>query len=138
MAMNGPTPESNGHTRLAYILGVPLAPTAERQWPQMGEVVRGSELIGEVEGKFPEFTLEVGRRLRLGDDVIAVEWTCDYSDGRLYRNVTIAELRDGRAVRVTDYWGEPTSTPPWRRPLTARLYMPGNGTWKDHDHRSHH
>ncbi|MER6776687.1 MULTISPECIES: hypothetical protein [unclassified Streptomyces] len=138
MAMNEPTPESNGHTRLAHILGVPLAPEAERQWPQMGEVVRGSKLIGEVEGNFPELTLEVGRRLRLDDDVIVVEWTCDYGDGRLYRNVTIAEVRDGRAVRVTDYWGEPTTTPPWRRPLTARLDMPGNGIWKDHDHLSHH
>ncbi|MEY2231519.1 hypothetical protein [Streptomyces sp. BF23-19] len=66
------------------------------------------------------------------------EWTCDYGDGRLYRNVTIAELGDGRAVRVTDYWGEPTSTPPWRRPLTARLDMPGDGIWKDHDHLGHH
>ncbi|MGW1638327.1 hypothetical protein [Streptomyces lavendulae] len=137
-AMNEPTPESNGRTRLAYILGVPLAPEVERQWPQMGEVVRGSKLIGEVEGNFPELTLEVGRRLRLDDDVIVVEWTCDYGDGRLFRNVTIAELRNGRAVRVTDYWGEPTSTPPWRRPLTARLDMPGDGIWKDHDHLSHH
>jgi hypothetical protein len=29
---------SNGHTRLAYILGVPLAPDCQRQWPQLGEV----------------------------------------------------------------------------------------------------
>jgi hypothetical protein len=27
--------ESNGQTRLAYILGVPLAENAVRQWPQM-------------------------------------------------------------------------------------------------------
>jgi hypothetical protein len=73
--------ESDGATRLAYILGVPLAENVVRQWPQMGEVVRTSRLV---------------------------------ADGRLYRNVTIGELRDGRAVRVTDYWGEPTSTPQWR------------------------
>jgi hypothetical protein len=113
-AMNEPVSEMNGRTRLAYILGVPLAADVERQWPQMGEVVRTSKLIGEVEGNFPELTLEVGRRLRLGDDVVVVEWTCNYGDGRLYRNVSIAELRDGKAVRVTDYWGEPTTTPEWR------------------------
>jgi hypothetical protein len=59
--MNGPETLSDGRTRLAYLLGVPLAPDVERQWPQMGEVVRGRDLIGEVEGNFPELTLEVGR-----------------------------------------------------------------------------
>ena len=57
-----------------------------------------------LEGNFPEFTLEMGRGLRI-DDVIVVEWTCDYGDGRLYRNVTICEVEDGEAVRVTDCWG---------------------------------
>ncbi|MGA9345861.1 MAG: hypothetical protein WBV37_12220 [Nocardioidaceae bacterium] len=134
---NTQSPESNGETRLAYILGVPLAEHVVRQWPQMGEIVRTSSLIGSVEGNFPELTLEVGRRLLLGD-VVVVEWTCDYGDGRLYRNVTIAELEGGVAVRVTDYWGEPTETPEWRRPMTDRLEMPGDGIWKDHGHLSHH
>lgn len=129
--------DSNGETRLAYILGVPLAEHVVRQWPQMGEIVRTSKLIGSVEGNFPELTLEVGRRLLL-TDVVVVEWTCNYGDGRLYRNVTIGELEDGKAVRVTDYWGEPTGTPEWRRPMTDRLDMPGDGIWKDHDQLSHH
>jgi len=129
--------DSNGETRLAYILGVPLAEHVVRQWPQMGEIVRTSKLIGSVEGNFPELTLEVGRRLLLPDAVV-VEWTCNYGDGRLYRNVTIGELEDGKAVRVTDYWGEPTETPEWRRPLTDRLEMPGDGIWKDHGRLSHH
>jgi hypothetical protein len=130
--------ESDGRTRLAYILGVPLADDVERQWPQMGEVVRTSKLVGEVEGNFPELTLAVGRRLPLGDGVIVVEWTCDYGDGRLYRNVSIAELHDGKAIRVTDYWGEPTTTPEWRQPLTARLDMPPDGIWPDNQHLTHH
>jgi hypothetical protein len=132
------TSSSNGQTRLAYILGVPLAPDCQRQWPQMGEVVRGRDLIGRVEGNFAELTLAVGRRLHLDDNVIVVEWTCNYGDGRLYRNVTIAELRDGHAVTVTDYWGEPAATPEWRRPLTARLDMPAEGIWKDNQHLTHH
>ena len=129
--------ESTGATRLAYILGVPLAENVVRQWPQMGEIVRTRQLIADIEGNFPELTLEVGRRLKL-DDVLVVEWTCDYGDGRLYRNVTIGELEDGRAVRVTDYWGEPTSTPEWRRSLTDELEMPGDGPWPDADHLAHH
>ena len=136
-AANTPQHVSNGETRLAYILGVPLSEHVVRQWPQMGEIVRTSRLIGSVEGNFPELTLEVGRRLNLTDAVV-VEWTCNYGDGRLYRNVTIGELENGEAVRVTDYWGEPTETPEWRRPMTDRLAMPGDGIWKDHDHLSHH
>jgi hypothetical protein len=135
--MTHPTTASNGATRVAYILGVPLADDVERQWPQMGEVVRGASLVAEVEGNFPELTLEVGRRLHL-EDAVVVEWTCNYGDGRLYRNVTIGELEDGRAIRVTDYWGEPTETPTWRQPLTARLDMPGDGVWPDDDHLAHH
>jgi hypothetical protein len=129
--------QASGATRLAYILGVPLAEDAVRQWPQMGEVVRTSKLIGDVEGNFPGLTLEVGRRLQM-DDVVVVEWTANYGDGRLYRNVTIGELRDGEAVRVTDYWGEPTETPEWRRPITERLAMPGDGIWPDAEHLGHY
>jgi hypothetical protein len=129
--------QASAETRLAYILGVPLSEDAVRQWPQMGEVVRTSKLIGDVEGNFPGLTLEVGRRLQL-DDVVVVEWTANYGDGRLYRNVTIGELRDGEAVRVTDYWGEPTETPEWRRPITDKLAMPGDGTWPDAQRLGHH
>src|SRR5215216_6628358 len=111
---------SNGATRVAYILGVPLADNVVRQWPQMDEIVRTRQRVADVEGNFPELTLEVGRRLRL-NDVVVVEWTCNYGDGRLYRNVTIGELEHGDVVRVTDYWGEPTSTPEWRQPMTDRL-----------------
>ena len=128
---------SDGATRLAYILGVPLADDVERQWPQMGEVVLGADLVASVEGNFPELTLAIGRRIH-ADDVVFVEWTCDYGDGRLYRNVTIGELRGARAVKVTDYWGEPTATPAWRKDLTVPLAMPGDGIWPDHAHLEHH
>ena len=137
LAMTKHSAPSNGQTRLAYILGVPLAPHCQRQWPQMGEVVSGSNLIGQVEGNFPELTLEVGRRLHLKDKIV-VEWTCNYGDGRLYRNVSIAEIDSGQATKVTDYWGEPTTTPGWRQSLTDRLDMPPDGIWKDAQHLSHY
>ena len=129
--------EATGESRVAYILGVPLADDVVRQWPQMGEVVRSRLLVEQVEGSFPELRLEVGRRLRLGDVVVA-EWSCDYGDGRMYRNVTIGELEGGRVVRITDYWGEPTETPTWRRAVTDRLHMPADGTWPDAAHLGIH
>jgi hypothetical protein len=130
-------PQRNGETRLAYILGLPLAEDVVRQWPQMGEIVHGRRLIGEVEGNFEELTLAVGARYRIGD-LLVVEWSNDYGDGAVYRNVTIAELEDGRAVRVTDYWGKPFETPEWRKQVTARLAMPANGRWPSREALEHH
>jgi hypothetical protein len=118
-----------GHdTRLERILGVPLAEDAERQWPQSGETIKGRDRIREVESHFEGLRLGVGRRHRTGDTLV-VEWSTDYGDGRVYRNVTVADLRDGEAIRVTDYWGEPFEPPAWRKPLADRLEMPPDGVW---------
>ena len=119
-------------TRLERVLGVPLADDAVRQWPQSGEMVDGRARISEVESHFEGLRLAVGRRHQLGDTVV-VEWSTDYGDGRIYRNVSVAELKDGKAVRVTDYWGEPFVPPPWRQPLTQPLPMPPGGTWPSAD-----
>ena len=127
----------DGRTRLSYILGTPLAENCIRQWPQMGELVAGRDLISKVEGNFGVATLEVGRRVSL-DSIVVVEWTINYGDGRLYRNVTIGELEKGEAVRVTDYWGEPVETPEWRRGMTARLTMEPDGVWPSEDRLKHY
>jgi hypothetical protein len=115
-------------TRLERILGVPLADGAVRQWPQSGEAIEGRARIGQVESHFEGLRLGVGRR-HACFDVLVVEWSTDYGNGRVYRNVTVAELRDGEAVRVTDYWGEPFEPPDWRTPLAVPLEMPPHGRW---------
>lgn len=119
-------------TRLERVLGVPLAEDAIRQWPQSGELIRGRDRIGEVESHFVGLKLGIGRRLVCGDTIF-VEWTTDYGDGRLYRNVSIAELRDGKAISVTDYWGEPFTPPVWREKLAERLDMSRAGAWPPAD-----
>ena len=128
---------SNGATRLAHILGVPLADNVVRQWPQMGEIVQGRELIGRVEGNFEALTLAVGARYQSGD-LLVVEWSCDYGDGAVFRNVTIAEIENGEAVSVTDYWGKPFDTPPSRKSMTNPLEMPPTGRWPSREHLAHH
>ncbi len=124
--------EAARETRLERILGVELAEDAVRQWPQSGELLRGKARISEVESHFVGLRLGVGTRLICGNTVV-VEWTADYGDGRLYRNVSIAELHNGKAIRVTDYWGEPFSPPAWRETLAERLEMPRAGTWPPAD-----
>ncbi|NES15426.1 MULTISPECIES: nuclear transport factor 2 family protein [Micromonospora] len=122
----------DANTRLERILGVPLAEDAVRPWPQSGELIRGRARIAEVESHFVGLRLAVGRRHGCGDTLV-VEWSNDYGDGRIYRNVSIAELRDGEAMRVTDYWGEPFTAPEWRRELGERLEMPPAGVWPASD-----
>jgi hypothetical protein len=46
---------------------------------------------------------------------------------------SIAELQDGMAARVTDYWGEPFTPPEWRAALAGRLDMPRDGAWPPAD-----
>lgn len=109
--------ESNHETRVERLLGAPLATDAVRRWPQSGEILRGKVRIAEVESHFKNLRLGVTRRHSCGD-VIVVEWNSDYGDGRVYRNVSVGELKDGQIVRVTDYWGEPFARPDWRRGLS--------------------
>ena len=119
-------------TRLESVIGAPLARDAVRQWPQSGERIVGRDRIAEVESHFGGLRLGVGRRIRLGDTIV-VEWTTDYGDGRLYRNVSIADLRDGQAVTVTDYWGEPFTPPAWRAALAEPLDMRKDERWPSAD-----
>lgn len=99
-----------------------------RQWPQSGELIRGRSRIADVESHFVGLRLGVGRRHALGNTVV-VEWSTDYGEAQIYRNVSIAELENGMAVRVTDYWGGPFTPPAWRKTLAEGLEMPADGTW---------
>ena len=119
-------------TRLERVLGVPLSEDATRQWPQSGELIRGKKRISEVERHFDGLRLGIGRRHRCGETLV-VEWSTDYGDGRVYRNVTVADLRDGQAIHVTDYWGEPFNRPSWRKGLAEQLEMPPDGVWPPAD-----
>jgi len=104
-------------TRVEHLLETPLADNVIRRWPQSGEVLRGKARIAEVESHFRDLRLGVTRRHSCGG-VVIVEWNADYGDHRVYRNVTIGELKDGEVVQITDYWGEPFSPPPWRYGLS--------------------
>jgi integrase len=120
-----------GHTNPSLALAV------YAQAMRMSDEERTRLLIGQVEGSFEELTLAVGERHRIGD-LLVVEWSNDYGDGAVYRNVTLAEIEDGKAVRVTDYWGKPFDTPEWRKAMTARLDMPPTGRWPSRENLSHH
>jgi hypothetical protein len=84
-----------------------------------------------------ELTLEVGRRVRL-EDIIVVEWT-----EQMRRRTPLPKRQHRRNPQrgggdISDYCGEPTDTPEWRRPLTGRLGMPPDDIWKDAQRLSHY
>jgi hypothetical protein len=125
-----------GKTRVERLVGAPLAEDAVRQWPQSGEVLRGKAHIVEEEGHFADLKLALGKRYRSGDRVF-VEWSLEYEDGRIFRNVTIAELHEGKIVKLTDYWGEPFERPEWRRQISEELDTAGDTPWPGRDALHH-
>jgi hypothetical protein len=74
--------ETAYQTRLERILGVPPAEDVSRQWPQSGEIIRDRARIAEVESHFEGLRLGVGRRSACGE-ILVVEWSADYGDGRV-------------------------------------------------------
>jgi hypothetical protein len=83
--------DSSGATRVAYILSVPLAGKVERQWPQMGQIVRTAELDAPVEGN----SLQAKR----------IFWACPvlarYLNWALTRG-TAFEIREDAPTRSSD------------------------------------
>ena len=96
-----------------------------QEWPQSGERIRGlanvkklTEGYGEATGKSPKMTF---KRLTGSGDVYVVEGTIDYGDGIPVSYVSIAELRDGKVVKLTEYFANPFEAPAWRADIVERM-----------------
>jgi ketosteroid isomerase-like protein len=95
------------------------------EWPQSGERIRGranvkklTEGYGAATGKSPKMTF---KRLTGGGDVYVVEATIDYGDGIPVNYVGIAEFRDGKVVKMTEYFANPFEAPAWRADIVERM-----------------
>jgi ketosteroid isomerase-like protein len=95
------------------------------EWPQSGERIRGranvkklTEGYGAATGKTPKMTF---KRLTGSGDVYVVESTIDYGDGIPVNYVGIAELRDGKIVKMTEYFANPFEAPAWRADIVERM-----------------
>jgi ketosteroid isomerase-like protein len=99
-------------------------PDFVQEWPQSGERVRGQEACLAIARNYPGGPprITVGRISGEGDHWV-VEGTSRYPDGSDYRLVAILDLRDGKIVHETDYFGPSYPAPEWRRqwvePLAA-------------------
>ena len=88
-----------------------------QEWPQSGErlskanAIKLAEHYPEMAGKTPAFTY--GRMLG-GGNVFVIEGSIDYGDGVPVSYVGVAELRDGKVAKMTEYFANPFEAPAWR------------------------
>jgi hypothetical protein len=98
------------------------------EWPQSGEVIRGVENDRALftnyptqSGTQPHFKLH---RILGEGNLRVVLGEIDYGDGIPVQAVSIAELRDGKISRVTEYFAAPFEAPEWRRQWVERRQAP--------------
>jgi len=111
------------------------------EWPQSGEVIRGSAnmraLMAHYPGGAPRLTKQrrlvgsedhwvtspVGGAYRVAGDGESWwgEWQAVYPDGRIWATVILIELRDGKVWREVEYWAEPFPAPDWRSEWVEKL-----------------
>ena len=95
-----------------------------QEWPQSGERIRGenalkvSQEYSSATGTNPTMKL---RRITGEGNHYVVEATIDYGDGTPVSYVGIAELRDGKLMKLTEYFANPFPAPEWRAKYVERM-----------------
>ncbi len=116
--------ESGDVSAIAAFIDEFAADDFVQEWPQSGERMRreGSKQVAEQyeasTGTSP--TMQV-RDVRSAGDLTVIEGTIDYGDGVPVSYVGIAEFRDGKIRRATEYFANPFDPPAWRAPFVERM-----------------
>ena len=96
-----------------------------QEWPQSGERVVGREASIRINTMYEGATghrPKLAFRRLVGDgDVYVLEGTIDYGDGTPVSYIGIAELRDGKLAKITEYFANPFEAPAWRAGLVERM-----------------
>jgi hypothetical protein len=115
---------SGDFARLGKLIEEYAADDFVQEWPQSGERLTkaAAKRVGEnypaMSGSSPKFTY---RRMLGGGDIFVVEGTIDYGDGVPVSYVGIGEVRDGKIVKLTDYFANPFEAPAWRAEFVERM-----------------
>ena len=99
-----------------------------QEWPQSGERLR-REASKRLSTEYADKT-GTNPKMSLGDiktcgDLAVIEGTIDYGNGVPVRYVGIAEFRDGKVSRITEYFAEPFEAPAWRAPFVEQTAAAG-------------
>ncbi len=90
------------------------------EMPQSGERIGGREKMRDFQEAYPNPPAMRLRRLKIGGNLWVMEGISDYGD-RVYHQIAIVELRDGKMWRETRYYAEPFEAPEWRSRWTERM-----------------
>jgi hypothetical protein len=117
--------QSNDLAELARTLRASSTDDFVQEWPQSGERIVGREAAIKLDesytaatGNSPTMTY---RRIVGGGDVYVAEGTIDYGDGTPVNYVGIAEFRDGKIRKITEYFANPFPAPEWRAGFVERM-----------------
>jgi len=100
-----------------------------QEWPQSGERIRRenskklAEQYSEQTGSSPKMQV---KGIRESGDLVVVEGTIDYGNGVPVSYVGIGEFRDGKVVRMTEYFADPFEAPAWRAPFVEQMAAAGD------------
>jgi hypothetical protein len=83
------------------------------EMPQSGERIRGRDSMRAMQEAFPRPPMGRLRRVTGGGDVWVAEGVNDYGND-VWHWVIVVELKDGRILRETRYYGQPFPAPEWR------------------------
>jgi hypothetical protein len=83
------------------------------EMPQSGERIRGRDKMRAMQEAFPKPPIGTLRRVIGGGDVWVAEGENDYGDD-VWQWVIVVELKDGKILRETRYYGQPFPAPEWR------------------------
>jgi ketosteroid isomerase-like protein len=117
--------ESNDMAAMGKLLAESATDDFRQEYPQSGERIVGREAVAKINegyaqatGKSPSMKL---RRLLGSGDIYVVEGTIDYGDGIPVSYVGIAEFRDGKVAKITEYFANPFEAPAWRANMVERM-----------------
>jgi ketosteroid isomerase-like protein len=86
---------------------------AEIEWPASGEKIVGAANRRAVYARTPVLPKITNRHVYGGGDLWVAEATFTYGT-KPYLGVQIFRFLDGKVVRQTGYWAEPSTGPEWR------------------------
>jgi ketosteroid isomerase-like protein len=90
------------------------------EWPQSRERIRGRDNFIAVNKHYPgQWRITVERLIASGDAVVT-EITARYADQALPA-ISFFTLREGKILRVREYWPDPMPAADWRAPWVERM-----------------
>jgi ketosteroid isomerase-like protein len=117
--------ESGDMAEFAAALDDSAADDFVEEWPQSGERIVGLAAYRKINQSYESATgtspKMAVRRISGSGDLYVVEGTIDYGDGVPVSYVGIAEFRDGKIAKLTEYFANPFEAPAWRAGMVERM-----------------